>query len=193
MAIVAPIFTRSYAKQAKSKNRLPDLDPFMKEVLVGVILSDGWIEKPKVNARFRFEQTSKHIDLFFHLYVIFSAYCKSPPKLRDRFDKRTNKVYSSWLLYTVCDPAFTEIHSILYKEKKNIVPENIMMGPASLAFLIMGDGWRHNKGVTIATNAFSIADNVLLIEALNSKFNLNCRMVKDHGDPSIHIPFSSLP
>jgi hypothetical protein len=56
----------------------------------------------------------------------------------------------------------------------------------------MSDGWKHNKGVTLATNAFSIEENKLLIEALNSKFQLNCRLIKDHGYPSIHIPFTSL-
>ena len=56
----------------------------------------------------------------------------------------------------------------------------------------MSDGWRHNKGVTIATNAFSIAENELLIEALNTKFELDWRLIKDHGYPSIHIPFTSL-
>lgn len=105
-------------KEAKNKNSLAGLDSFMKEVLVGVILSDGWIEKPKVNARFRFEQTGVRKDFFFHLYGIFSAYCKSAPKLRERFDKRTNKVYPTWHFSTVCDPVFTEFYSYFYKDKK---------------------------------------------------------------------------
>jgi hypothetical protein len=50
----------------------------------------------------------------------------------------------------------------------------------------------HNKGVTIATNSFSISDNELLINALNQKFGLSCRMIYDHSYPSIHIPYTNM-
>ena len=56
----------------------------------------------------------------------------------------------------------------------------------------MCDGYKHNKGVTLATNAFSISDHELLINALNKNFGFNCRMIYDHEHPSIHIPFSDL-
>lgn len=56
----------------------------------------------------------------------------------------------------------------------------------------MSDGYKHNKGVTIATNAFSITENELLINSLNKKFAFSCRMISDHGYPSIYIPFSDL-
>ena len=69
------------------------LNPLLKEILVGCLLGDGWLDKPKLNARFRFEQSNKRKEFFFHLYGYLSAYCRSNPKLRERLDKRTNKVY----------------------------------------------------------------------------------------------------
>ena len=57
----------------------------------------------------------------------------------------------------------------------------------------MCDGLKHNRGVTIATNAFSVAENELLINALNKKFSLNSRIISDHGYPSIHISYKDLP
>jgi hypothetical protein len=56
----------------------------------------------------------------------------------------------------------------------------------------MCDGYKHNKGVTIATNAFSVSDNELLINALNKNFGFSCRMVYDQSYPSIHIPYTNL-
>ena len=56
----------------------------------------------------------------------------------------------------------------------------------------MCDGYKHNKGVSIATNSFSVSDNELLINALNTKFGFSCWMVSDHGQPSIFIPKSDL-
>lgn len=67
------------------------------------------------------------------------------------------------------------------------------IGPTAIAFWIMCDGWKHNRGVTIATNAFSVAENELLINALNKKFSLNSRIISDHGYPSIHISYRDLP
>jgi len=170
------------------------LEPLLKDILVGVLLGDGWLEKPKVNARFRFEQSDERKDFFFHLYSFLANFCHSAPKLRNRLDKRTKKIYLTWHFSTKCDPLFTEIYNLFYVERKKVVPGNIidLIGPAGLAHWIMCDGWRHNKGITLATNAFSIAENELLIEALNTKFELNCRLIKDHSYPSIHIPFTSL-
>ncbi len=56
----------------------------------------------------------------------------------------------------------------------------------------MCDGYKHNKGVSIATNAFSIKENELLINALNKKFGFSCKIIDDHGYPTIYIPFSDL-
>jgi hypothetical protein len=83
---------------------------------------------------------------------------------------------------------------LFYKNKIKVVPVNIvdLITPLGLAIWIMCDGWKHNKGVTIATNSFSISDNELLINALNQKFGLSCRMIYDHSYPSIHIPYTNM-
>ena len=67
-----------------------------------------------------------------------------------------------------------------------------LLGPKALAILVMSDGYKHNKGVTLATNSFSVPDNELLINALNKKFALNSRLIYDHQYPSIHIPYKDL-
>lgn len=94
------------------------LSPLAKEALVGSLLGDGWLEKQKVNARFRFEQSDSRKEFFFHLYEIFSPYCQSSPKLRKRQDKRTNKVYLTWHFSTKSYPMFTDIHNLFYIDKK---------------------------------------------------------------------------
>lgn len=62
------------------------------------------------------------------------------------------------------------------------------MEPIVLAFWIMCDGYKKNSGVGLATNAFSILENEILIKALNNKFGFSCWRVKDHGKPTIFIP-----
>ena len=132
--ISSHINKRFYVKSAI--NNSPELEPLLKDILVGVILGDGWIEKPKVNARFRFEQSDLRRDFFFHLYKFFADYCHSAPKLRNRQDKRTKKkFYATWHFSTKCDPLFTEIYNQFYRDKIKVVPSNIidLIGPAGLA------------------------------------------------------------
>lgn len=171
-----------------------NINPFLGEVVVGATLGDGWLERQKVNARFRFEQSHLREEFFFHLYGFFVPLCKSSPKLRERFDKRTNKTYMTWHFSTLSVPFLTDYYNMFYVNNKKVIPVNIidLITPLALAVLIMCDGYKHNKGITIATNAFSISDNELLINALNNKFGFNCRMIYDHQYPSIHIPYSNL-
>ena len=86
------------------------------------------------------------------------------------------------------------MHSLFYNDRKKVITKEVsdLLGPSALAFWIMSDGWNHNKGVTIATNSFSDAENELLISALKEKFALDCRLIRDHAYPSIHISFRSL-
>lgn len=113
-------------------------------------------------------------------------------KKRKRLDKRSNKIYFSWHFSTKSYPILTEIYNLFYKNRKKVIPVNIidLIAPASLAMWIMSDGWKNS--VTLATNAFNEAENLLLIEALNGKFALDCRLIKDHNYPSIHIPYNQI-
>ena len=161
-------------------------NPLLEEVIVGIMLGDGWMEKQKVNARLRFEQSHVRTEFFFYLFEFFAPYCSNSPKLRERFDNRTNKTYKTWHFTTLSSPFFTHYYDLFYNNRKKIIPANIidLMTPVALAFLIMCDGYKHNKGVSLATNSFSISENELLINALNKKFGFGCWAVKDHGKPS---------
>jgi len=63
----------------KAKGYSPDFTPILKEILVGLLLGDGWLEKQKINARFRFEQGDIHKEFFFYVYEYFTRFCQSPP------------------------------------------------------------------------------------------------------------------
>ena len=94
------------------------INPMFKSILVGSLLGDGWLEKQKVNARFRFEQSYIRTDFFFSLYEYFIPFCKNSYKLRERLDKRTNKIYKTWHLTTISSPLFTEYYNLFYYENR---------------------------------------------------------------------------
>ena len=191
---ISGVFIRFMSSSRTKKEQL-NIDPLLREIIVGLLLGDGWLEKQKVNARLRFEQGDVHKEFLFFVYKFLSIFCQSPPLLRERLDKRTGKVHKSWLVSTKSFPALTEIYNVFYDiDKKKTIPTNIKdyIGPATIAMWIMCDGWKANKGVNLATNSFTIEENILLINALNEKFCLDCRLIKDHSYPTIHIPSKSL-
>lgn len=165
------------------------------EVLIGIILGDAWLER-KRNARLRFEQSYIRTEFFNDVYSYFVEYTTPTyPKLRERYDKRTNKIYKSWHFSTRAIPELIYYYEMFYNEDgKKIIPIDIekYLTPKALAFWIMSDGYKYNRSVALATNGFSIADNKLLMEALNRKFGFESWIIKDHGLPTIFIPKRNL-
>ena len=51
----------------------------LKQILVGIILGDGYGKKQGVNTRFKFEQGTVHEEYLMHLYGLFSNYCGKAP------------------------------------------------------------------------------------------------------------------
>jgi len=54
------------------------------------------LEKPKVNARFRFEQSDERKDFFFHLYSFFAA--KQPQSSSSNEDEDAGLIFVTVLL-----------------------------------------------------------------------------------------------
>ena len=48
-----------------------DNSNLIEEILIGILLGDAWLEKAKVNARLRFEQSHIRADFFFHVFNCF--------------------------------------------------------------------------------------------------------------------------
>jgi len=67
------------------------------------------------------------------------------------------------------------------------VPQNIaeILDPVALAFWCIGDGSKTGPGFHLCTTSFSRAENQLLVDAIKSKFDLNCTI---HSNNRIYIP-----
>ena len=86
------------------------------EVLIGIILGDAWLER-KRNARLRFEQSYIRTEFFNDVYSYFVEYTTPTyPKLRERYDKRTNKIYKSWHFSTRAIPELIYYYEMFYNE-----------------------------------------------------------------------------
>ena len=111
-------------------------------IIVGILLSDGWLEKENLNAntRFRFKQVLARSDYIIYSFLLLAHYCSSVPKIvkGERADTVTYGLQFSTRRYQ----CFNELYTLFYKNKNKVIPTNIydLLTPVALANWIMGDG-----------------------------------------------------
>lgn len=184
----------------KKERLLFSLSAELRAILVGLMLGDLHARKQarSINAWLCFEQGIVHEDYLLHLYELFESYCKSAPKTNNRLpDKRTGKIYTRITFTTCALPCFNELYDLFYPEGKKIIPLNIssLMTKLSLAYLICDDGTfsKSTGRLFICTESFTLSEVILLIDALNGKWSLNCQKVNRGNGYRIVIPRKSLP
>jgi hypothetical protein len=172
----------------------------LKDIAIGLLLGDLYARKQKlgVNACLAFRQGIVHEDYLNHLYEKFQYFCPQGPKIQTpKPDIRTGKVYRSIWFNTFSLPCFNELYKLFYFEGKKVIPLNIaeLLTPLSLCYWICDDGG-FNKvygSLILSTQSFSLQEVNLLINVLNSKWNLNCTINKKGSHFVIRIPSKSLP
>ena len=132
------------------------------------------------------------------MYQLFSSYCSMVPKTGSGApDKRTGAKHSSIRFNTFSLPCFNEFFDLFYPEGKKIVPLNIgdLLTPLGLAYWISDDGTRNKqcRYVELCTNSFSLLEVELLVNALNSIWDLKCYKSKRVDTYTIRIPAYSVP
>ncbi|KAG0122693.1 LAGLIDADG endonuclease, partial [Tuber indicum] len=173
--------TVGYGKFTKQTREMIKLPPYQKSVIIGLILSDGFLSlssKGSKNARLEFEQSYSKKEYVFFVFFILSHYCNSLPGLffTKKAGIRKENVNYSLKIVTRSILCFTELYSLFYLNKVKIIPDNIydLLTPVALAHLIMGDGQIASNGLRICTDAYSSSDIVKLINVLMIKYRLVC-------------------
>ena len=175
------------------------LPPYQKSVIVGLLLSDGWLSLSKSNtikngnARLGFKQSLDKFEYVWHVFNCLNHYCERYPYPYS--SSRGGKNYSSITVTTRALPCFTELYNIFYINNKKVIPYNIydILTPAALAHLIMGDGTSQSGGLRICTDSFEIQDVVKLINVLIVRYRLITTLHTDRGRFRVYISKKSMP
>lgn len=173
------------------------------EIIVGLLLGDGHIQKRTINgnSRFIYGQSSlriHHLNYFNHILELFKPYLSKDFNLKEKIftDKRTNKIYSSVNFATLTLPCFNHYKNLFYNSNNlKIVPNTIqnLLTPIGLAYWIMDDGSIQNKGLHLNTYGFTNEDILKLKKTLETMFgtmpenSLNCTIHKHSKGERIYI------
>ena len=169
-----------------------DQDPPLNDIIIGLLLGDGHIERRSKsgNSRFIYGQSSlrlHHLNYFLHVFKLFKPYISENFILKERKfrDKRTKVQYSSVNFQTLSLPCFNYYRSIFYdsnNKPSKIVPSNIkdLLTPIGLAYWIMDDGSIQNKGLHLNTYGFTPEDTLSLKITLENMFGENSMKCSIH-------------
>lgn len=183
----------------KAVSEMIQLTPYNKSVVVGLVLSDGWITsstKSNKNSRLGIQQSLSHSRYLWFVFFLLSHYCSSYPILLSSKTKDTPTYTLQILTRTL--PCFNEIRSLFYVNNVKIVPEDIynLLTPVARRsdHLIMGDGNADKHGLILCTDSYSMKDVVRLANVLMIKYRLDCSVyVKASRYPRIYIKAKSMP
>jgi len=170
------------------KASLPKFNQRQKNIIVGTLLGDSTLQRPKgTNPLYtlKFEQkidSSLYLD---SIYDIFKDFCGSSPQV---YIKKSGIPKSYWFktyglrAYDFYGSQFYNIDAKIGSRKK-VVPKLIhrWLNPESLAYWFMDDGSKGTSGYYLHTQGFSLSENEILADALGKVFKFEVNIHTDNN------------
>jgi len=184
--ILKNIKLENYKRDYRLMNHFPN---YLKDVLIGLLLSDGGLEKLSntSNVRLSVNMSMNNYPYIFHLYNLFEPYIDTDLKIIDV--KNLDKIYTTVRFKTISLPQLLYYYNIFYKKSvidnktKKVVPKELdnKFNALSLAHLIMGDGnyLKERNIIRIYTNSFIRDDVIFLSHVINKFLNIKCKVIHD--------------
>jgi len=171
-------------------NTVGSLSQLQKSLIIGTVLGDGYLRiiPGRKNALLEINHSFKAKDYVDWKYSVLENITVSPPKMR-----RTNEGRIAYRFYTKQLPELTELHRMFYKDKKKIIPNNLVLNSTILSIWYMDDGSKcGNSDFYFNTQQYSISDQNILLRKL-SKLEIDARLNKDKSYQRIRILSKSIP
>ena len=161
------------------------LSAVQREVLVGTMLGDGYLEYNGRNVRLQVLHSVRQRAYVEWKYDIFQEWTKSSPR---------EIGYGNYRFRTITHPEFTMYHGFFYEGRQKIVPNNmgeLLCSPLALAVWYMDDGKRRPdcRGFFFDVLSFDEESQWHLINCLTSNFGLMDMRLHWNGDGyHIYVP-----
>lgn len=177
----------------------------LKEIAIGMILSDACMYKVSNQALIKFDQGYVQREFLLHLFFKFKSYCfmLEPGKRIISSGPQKGNIKSLWFK-TFSHFSFTEIWDLFYvkthslpvsqashrvavegkiKRAGKTIQEGLILNNLTnvgLAYWIMGDGslQSNKKTMILHTQSYTKTENLILSKELNEKFKLNSEVIR---------------
>jgi hypothetical protein len=193
MNLTSSVGLGRYTKQISQMVKLP---PFYYSVIVGLILSDGWLVFAYItnkNARLGFKQSLVNFGYFWFVFNLLSHYWSSYPHLVSGLREGT-KTYGIEI-FTRGLPCFTNFYNLFYVNKVKVIPNEIynLLDPIALAHWIQEDGKIDRSGLILCIDSYTLQEVIILINVLIIRYELICSIHRSRpGQYRIYISKKSM-
>lgn len=175
-----------------SRNSI-NLTPRQRSIIVGLQLSDGYMQSSEGwNPRIGLKQSIINFNYIWKTFEELASLCSTYPYPTK--NKMRGKLFYSLAFQTRQQGCLKPIRSQFYRSvDDNKFERSIQFelfyyfDSISLAHWIMGDGAKHNRGIILCTDGFSIKEVILLMNILIIKYDINPTMYQQNNKPRIHI------
>ena len=162
---------------------------YIQQIVIGCILGDSYITK---SGCLQIEQSAKQKEYVYWKYEQLKSIVSGKPKKVTRYDKRTQRTYSSYRFYTRA--LFKQLRKEFYSIEKKSIPltiQNYLKAPVTLAVWYMDDGGRGantEKGVIFSVPNYNSESQFRLQTALKVNDGIETTL---HKNGQLYVPVSS--
>ena len=145
-------------------------------LITGTIIGDGYLRivPKRKNAFLEVNHSATQSEYVSWKYNLLQSVVRSGPKLRNGNGNRI-----ACRFYTRCLPEITELFRHFYKDRKKIIPTNLILNSLSLAVWYMDDGSKSGGSVYLNTQQFSRRDQEKLQSVLEDQFGIHSSLNRD--------------
>lgn len=157
-------------------NTVGSLTELERSIIVGSLLGDGYLRiiPGRSDAFLEINHSIKAKDYVDYKFNSLKRICKSAPK-----ERNTNEGRIAYRFFTKQCQSLTEIYHLFYKNKRKVIPKDLILDPLSIAIWYMDDGSKSRESdIYLNTQQFSIVDQKKLMTILR-KNGINSRLNKD--------------
>jgi len=150
-----------------------------KEIIIGTVLGDTHLRKSWKNTQLVFAHSIKQQEYFMWKYEELKPLTHQY-KISDKSCSRYKNPVIEIRTTTKCFKELNYYHQIFYKNKKKVIPLELIreLTPLSLAVWFMDDGY---TGGNLSTNSFTKDELKEVVKIFKEKFNLDYRIFKNNA------------
>lgn len=171
-----------YFRRSFKENELNPITQDNLEIILGIMMGDGYMENRNKNARISIAHGEKQKEYSYYIANKLSNLNPHTYVSVSKLDERTGKKYTSYWVDLPANPAFNEIYDHFYIDRIKRIPIELFDNFTwqSLAYMFMDDGSKASCGGQLATNCFTIEDLQKFQAFLLEKFNIETTICKNH-------------
>ena len=157
-------------------NTVGSLTSIQHAILVGSLLGDGTLRKQgtRINALFEVNHAIHSKDYVDWKWQHFQAYVSTPPKSR-----KGNGLRVAYRFTTQSLPIFTSYYVWFYKNRRKVVPQDLVLDPIALAVWFMDDGSRSRSACYFNTQQFSREEQEFLQNLFLETYGIESALNRD--------------